>query len=135
MVISKNRVSEITKKKIDFFFQVLIDKMGDKMDQINERLITETKRIRFIDRKSTTWGYNHLNNKKILSIINPNFNSVTRNVVHYNLALGCNRPCSRNLKETTFLCLLLFFYFFSIKNYFYVKNFIFFTYYHLKLFK
>lgn len=30
--------------------------MGDRMEQINERLITQTKKIRFIDRKSTTCG-------------------------------------------------------------------------------
>merc|ERR1719468_256294 len=35
---------------------VMIDSMGDRMEQINERLITQTKKIRFIDRKSTTCG-------------------------------------------------------------------------------
>lgn len=35
---------------------VLIDSMDNKMDRIQDRLINETKRIRFIDRKSTTCG-------------------------------------------------------------------------------
>lgn len=35
---------------------VLIDSMGDRMEQLNDRLITQTQKIRFIDRKSTTCG-------------------------------------------------------------------------------
>lgn len=35
---------------------VLIDSMDNKMDRIQERLINETKRVRFVDRKSTTCG-------------------------------------------------------------------------------
>ena len=35
---------------------VMIDSMEGKMDQINDRLVRETKRIRFFDRKSSTCG-------------------------------------------------------------------------------
>jgi hypothetical protein len=34
----------------------MIDDMEGKMDQIHERLVKETKRVRFIDRKSSTCG-------------------------------------------------------------------------------
>ena len=30
--------------------------MGDRMETLNERLLQQTKKIRFIDRKSTTCG-------------------------------------------------------------------------------
>lgn len=30
--------------------------MGDRMENLNERLISQTHKIRFIDRKSTTCG-------------------------------------------------------------------------------
>jgi hypothetical protein len=30
--------------------------MGDRMENLNERLINQTQKIRFIDRKSTTCG-------------------------------------------------------------------------------
>ena len=36
----------------------MIDDMEGKMDQIHERLVKETKRVRFIDRKSSTCGIN-----------------------------------------------------------------------------
>ncbi len=35
---------------------VLIDSMGDKIDRLQDRIVDETKRIRFIDKKSTTCG-------------------------------------------------------------------------------
>lgn len=41
------------------YILVLIDSMEGKMDQINERLVKETKRISFIDRKSSTCGKNN----------------------------------------------------------------------------
>ncbi len=53
------------------YILVLIDSMEGKMDQINERLVKETKRISFIDRKSSTcgkltWYINFLNLKIVL---------------------------------------------------------------------
>ena len=35
---------------------VLIDSMGNKIDLLQDRIVNETKRIRFIDKKSTTCG-------------------------------------------------------------------------------
>jgi syntaxin 8 len=35
---------------------VMIDDMGDKMDNVNDRLINNTQKIRFVDRKSSTCG-------------------------------------------------------------------------------
>ena len=54
-------MQKLTYLNFVIFNKVMIDDMEGKMDQIHERLVKETKRVRFIDRKSSTCGKKKLN--------------------------------------------------------------------------